>query len=107
MGGAGGDYLDYVLTIEELSKVDASIGIAYSIGLSAYVGSMLNGSEEQVRDFTPEVIEGKCLGAFALTEPNAGSDAGGCITTAVKKDGRYIVNGLKCFNTNGPLAEPH
>lgn len=105
MGGAGGDYLDYVLTIEELSKVDASIGIAYSIGLSAYVGSMLNGSEEQVRDFTPEVIEGKCLGAFALTEPNAGSDAGGCITTAVKKDGRYIVNGLKCFNTNGPLAE--
>jgi len=105
MGGSGGDYLDYVIAIEEISKVDASMGIAYSIGLSAYVGSMLNGTEEQIREFTPEVIEGKSLGSFALTEPNAGSDAGGCVTTAIKKGDRYIVNGLKCFNTNGPLAE--
>ncbi|MBQ9960513.1 MAG: acyl-CoA dehydrogenase family protein [Firmicutes bacterium] len=105
LGGAGGDYLDYAITIEEISKVDASLGIAYSIGLSAYVGSILNGTDEQIKAWTPDVIQGKCLGSFALTEPNAGSDAGGCVTTAVKKGDKYVINGLKCFNTNGPLAE--
>jgi len=105
LGGAGGDYLDYAITIEEISKVDASLGIAYSIGLSAYVGSILNGTDEQIKAWTPDVIKGKCLGSFALTEPNAGSDAGGCVTTAVKKGDKYVINGLKCFNTNGPLAE--
>jgi len=105
LGGVGGDYLDYAIAIEEISKVDASLGIAYSIGLSAYVGSILNGTDEQIKAWTPDVIKGKCLGSFALTEPNAGSDAGGCVTTAVKKGDKYVINGLKCFNTNGPLAE--
>ena len=105
-GGSGGDYLDYALCVEEISKVDASLGISYSVAMSLYGGSIYNGAtEEQKMEFLPDVFSGKALGGFGLTEPNAGSDAGGCVTTATKKDGRYVLNGLKCFNTNGPLAE--
>ncbi len=105
-GGSGKDYLDYAIAVEEISKVDASVGISYSVSTSLYGGSISNGgSEEQKREFLPDVLTGKSLGSFGLTEPDAGSDAGGCTTTAVKKGDKYILNGLKCFNTNGPLSQ--
>lgn len=105
-GGQGGDYLDYAIAVEEISKVDASVGISYSVSTSLYGGSIANGgSEEQKKAFLPEVLSGQSFGSFGLTEPNAGSDAGGCVTTATKVDGGYLLNGLKCFNTNGPLSD--
>lgn len=94
-GGSGGDYLDYAIAVEEISKVDASLGISYSVAMSLYGGSIYNGAtEEQRMEFLPDVFSGQALGGFGLTEPNAGSDAGGCVTTAEKKDGRYVLNGL-------------
>lgn len=104
-GGAGGDYLSYVLAVEEISKVDASFGISYSVTTSLCSGGIINAaSEEQKKKYLPDVLSGKKLGSFGLTEPNAGSDAGGCITTAEKKGDYYILNGSKCFITNGPLS---
>ncbi|MGI6110214.1 MAG: acyl-CoA dehydrogenase family protein [Eubacteriaceae bacterium] len=105
-GGQGGDYLDYAIAVEEIAKVDGSAAISYSVSTSLYGGSIDNGaSEEQKKAFLPDVLSGRSFGAFGLTEPNAGSDAGGCITTAVKEGDHYILNGAKCFNTNGPLAD--
>lgn len=106
LGGQGAGYLAYALAVEEVSKVDASVGISYSVSTSLYGGSVMNSSatEEQKKRFLPEVLSGNTWGSFGLTEPGAGSDAGGCITTAVKDGDDYILNGLKCFNTNGPLA---
>lgn len=107
VGGQGGDYLGYALAVEEISKVDASMGIAYSVCTSLYGGSIMNSAApvEKKREVLQDVLSGKCMGSFGLTEPNAGSDAGGCITVAEKDGDSYILNGLKCFNTNGPLAE--
>ncbi|WP_315080476.1 acyl-CoA dehydrogenase family protein [uncultured Clostridium sp.] len=105
-GGAGGDYLSYVLAVEEISKVDASFGISYSVTTSLCSGGIINAaSEEQKKKYLPDVLSGKKFGSFGLTEPNAGSDAGGCITIAEKKGNYYILNGSKCFITNGPLSE--
>ncbi len=105
-GGAGGDYLSYVLAVEEISKVDASFGISYSVTTSLCSGGIINAaSEEQKKKYLPDVLSRKKLGSFGLTEPNAWSDAGGCITTAEKKGDYYILNGSKCFITNGPLSE--
>ena len=107
VGGQGADYLSYVLAVEEISKVDASMGIGYSVVTSLYGGSIMNSAApvEKKREFLEEVLSGKCFGSFGLTEPNAGSDAGGCVTVAEKDGDDYILNGLKCFNTNGPLAD--
>lgn len=106
VGGQGADYMSYVLAVEEISKVDASVGIAFSVVTSLYGGSVMNSSAsiEKKREFMQDVLSGETMGSFGLTEPNAGSDAGGCITTAVLDGDDYIINGLKCFNTNGPLA---
>lgn len=105
-GGQGGDYLDYVLCVEEISKVDASVGISFSVSTSLYGGSVMNGgSEEQKKKFLPDVLSGNSFGSFGLTEPDAGSDASGCKTVAVKEGDHYILNGKKCFNTNGPLSD--
>lgn len=105
-GGQGGDYLDYAIAVEEIAKVDGSVAISYSVSTSLYGGSVSNAaSEEQKREFLPSVLSGQSFGAFGLTEPNAGSDAGGCITTATREGDHYILNGAKCFNTNGPLAD--
>lgn len=105
-GGQGGDYLDYVLCVEEISKVDASVGISFSVSTSLYGGSIMNGgSEEQKKKFLPDVLSGKSFGSFGLTEPDAGSDASGCKTVAVKEGDHYVLNGKKCFNTNGPLSD--
>ena len=105
-GGQGLGYLEYALAVEEISKVDASMGISYAVSTSLYGGSVMNSdaTEEQKKAFLPEVLAGKVHGAFGLTEANAGSDAAGCITTAVKDGDEYILNGMKIFNTKGPLA---
>lgn len=105
-GGQGEDYLSYALAVEEISKVDASLGISYSVCTSLYGGSVINSkaTEEQKKEFLFDVLTGKSIGSFGLTEPNAGSDAGGCVVTATKDGDDYVINGLKCFNTNGPIA---
>ncbi|NRT73980.1 acyl-CoA dehydrogenase family protein [Clostridium beijerinckii] len=105
-GGTGGDYLSYVLAVEEISKVSGSLGISYSVSTSLCSGGIINAaSEEQKKRYLPDILSGKKFGSFGLTEPNAGSDAGGCITTADKSGEYYILNGAKCFITNGPLSE--
>ena len=105
-GGQGGDYLSYVLALEEISKINSSVGIAYSVCTSLYSGALINdGNEEQKKKYLPEVLSGKKMGSFCLTEPDAGSDAAGCKTTAIWNGKEYILNGLKCFITNGPLAD--
>ena len=98
--------LEYVLAVEEIAKVDSSMAISYSVATSLYAGPIaLYGSEEQKKKYLPPVLSGKSLGAFNLTEPNAGSDAAGVSTKAEKKGNKYILNGSKCFSTNGPLAD--
>ncbi len=105
-GGTGAGYLEYVLAVEEVSKVDGALGISYSVATSLYGGPVNNfGNEEQKKKFLPPVLSGENLGAFGLTEPNAGSDAAGVVTKAEKKGDVYILNGAKCFTTNGPLAK--
>ena len=105
-GGSGAGYMEYVLAVEEISKVDGSMGISYSVATSLYGGPINNfGSEEQKKKYLPPVLSGRSLGAFGLTEPNAGSDAAGVITRAKKENDYYILNGSKCFTTNGPLAD--
>ena len=104
-GGQGGDYLSYVLALEEISKINSSVGIAYSVCTSLYSGALINdGNEEQKKKYLPEVLSGKKMGSFCLTEPDAGSDAAGCKTTAIWNGKEYILNGLKCFITNGGIA---
>ena len=105
-GGQGGNYLDYAIAVKEISRVDASLGISFSVCTSLYGGSVYNSAnEEQKKKFLKPVLEGGALGSFGLTEPNAGSDAGGCVTVAEKKGDHYVLNGAKCFTTNGPLCD--
>ncbi|MCI2105339.1 MAG: acyl-CoA dehydrogenase family protein [Intestinimonas sp.] len=106
-GGQGVGYLPYVLAVEEISKVDASFGIAFSVDTSLYGGSIMNSSapDEIKKKFLEPIASGRCIGSFGLTEHSAGSDAAGQKTVATKDGDGYIINGLKCFNTNGPLAD--
>ncbi|MGV8982212.1 acyl-CoA dehydrogenase family protein [Clostridium sp.] len=105
-GGSNGDYLSYVLAVEEVSKVHASFGIAYSVNTSLCAGGIFNNaSEELKKKYLPDLLSGRKLGSFGLTEPNAGSDASGSQTTAEKNGDHYILNGSKCFITNGPLSD--
>ena len=107
VGGLGGSYLSYILAVEEISKVDASFGIAFSVDTSLYGGSIMNSSapEEIKKKFLAPITYGEKIGSFGLTEHTAGSDAAGQRTVAVKDGDSYIINGSKCFNTNGPLAD--
>src|SRR6476619_7130414 len=106
LGGAGLDLLSYMIAIYEMAKVDASHGITISahttLGTSPIVKFNKQGQKER---FVPLMASGKVLGGFGLTEPSAGSDAAGTKTTAVKKDGRYVVNGSKIFITHGGVGE--
>lgn len=106
-GGQGCDYLSYILAVEEISKVDSSMGISYSVSTSLYGGSIMNSSatDEQKKRFLEPVATGKSFGSFGLTEHCAGSDAAGQQTVAVKDGDDYILNGSKCFITNGPLSD--
>ncbi|HYM64416.1 MAG TPA: acyl-CoA dehydrogenase family protein [Gaiellaceae bacterium] len=100
-GGAGGDTLSYAIAIEELTRVDSSVAITVAAHTS--LGTMpilLFGTEEQKREWVPDLAAGKRLAAFGLTEPGAGSDAGATKTRAELRDGQWVVNGSKIFITN-------
>jgi short-chain 2-methylacyl-CoA dehydrogenase len=100
-GGAGGDTLSYAIAIEELTRVDSSVAITVAAHTS--LGTMpflLYGTEEQKREWLPDLASGKRLAAFGLTEPGAGSDAGATRTRAELRDGSWVVNGSKIFITN-------
>jgi short/branched chain acyl-CoA dehydrogenase len=100
-GGAGGDSLAYALTVEELTRVDSSVAITLCAHTSLGTQPIhLFGSEEQKREWMPRLCSGELLGAFGLTEPEAGSDAGNTQTRAALEDGEWVINGSKQFITN-------
>ena len=107
-GGAGLDMLSYAIAVEELSRVDGGTGVILSAHVS--LGSypiFAYGTEEQKQKYLVPLAKGEKLGAFGLTEPNAGSDAGGTETTAVLEGDYYILNGGKIFITNADKAETY
>jgi alkylation response protein AidB-like acyl-CoA dehydrogenase len=105
-GGVGMDTLAYVLALVEVSKVDASHGIIMSVNNSLYCDGILKfGTEAQKQKFLAPVASGKKVGAFALTEPMSGSDAGTMRSRAVRDGDYYIINGRKSWVTSGPVAE--
>ena len=105
-GGAGGDVLSYAMCVEELSKVCGTTGVIVSAHTSLCCAPIFeNGTEEQKMKYLPDLLSGKKLGAFGLTEPNAGTDASGQQTTAVLEGDHYVLNGSKCFITNGNVAD--
>ena len=100
-GGAGGDSLAYALAVEELTRVDSSVAITLCAHTSLGTQPIhLFGSEEQKREWMPRLCAGELLGAFGLTEPEAGSDAGNTQTRAALEDGEWVINGSKQFITN-------
>ncbi|MCP4547795.1 MAG: acyl-CoA dehydrogenase [bacterium] len=104
-GGQGMDALSYSIVVEELSRVCASTGITVAAAISLGIGPiLLNGNEEQKQKWLPDLAAGKSMGAFGLTEPGAGSDAGGCRTTAIREGDEFVVNGTKQFITNAGHA---
>ncbi|MEW5952707.1 MAG: acyl-CoA dehydrogenase [Bacillota bacterium] len=104
-GGAAGDYTSYCLAVEEIARACGSTALTYEAHIS--LGCMplyLFGSEEQKKTYLSPLCQGETIGAFGLTEPNAGSDAGGTQTTAVLENGQWVINGSKCFITNASYA---
>ena len=100
-GGGGSDTLSYAIAIEELTRIDSSVAITVAAHTS--LGTMpifVFGSEEQKREWLPDLASGKKLAAFGLTEPGAGSDAGASRTRAELADGEWVINGSKIFITN-------
>ena len=105
-GGAGGDVLSYILTVEELSKVCATTGVIVSAHTSLSAGAINDfGTEEQKQKYLVPLAKGEKIGAFGLTEPGAGTDAAGQQTTAVLEGDHYVLNGSKIFITNGGVAD--
>ena len=107
-GGAGLDMLSYAIAVEELARVDAGAGVILSAHVS--LGSwpiFAYGTQEQKRKYLVPLARGEKIGAFGLTEPNAGSDAGGTETTAVDRGDHYVLNGGKIFITNAPKADTY
>ncbi len=105
-GGAGGDVLSYAMCVEELAKVCGTTAVIVSAHTSLCCAPIFeNGTEEQKMKYLPDLLSGRKIGAFGLTEPGAGTDASGQQTTAVKNEnGDYVLNGSKCFITNGNVA---
>lgn len=104
-GGAGLDHLSLVLILEEISRACASTSVTMSVHNSLVCCAInKNGSSEQKHAYLPKLASGQIIGAYALTEPNAGSDAAAIETRAVKDGNDYILNGTKIFVTNGPAA---
>ena len=105
-GGAGADHISYAITVEELSRVCASTGVICSAHTSLCCWPIFNwGNEEQKKKYLPDLLSGKKLGAFGLTEPNAGTDASGQQTRAEDMGDYWLLNGAKVFITNGGYAE--
>jgi butyryl-CoA dehydrogenase len=105
-GGAGGDNLSYAITVEELSRVCATTGVICSAHTSLCAWPIFaHGTEEQKKKYLPDLLSGKKLGAFGLTEPNAGTDAGGQQTKAEDMGDHWLLNGAKVFITHGGYAD--
>lgn len=107
-GGAESDVLSYAIAVEELSRVDGGVGVILSAhtSLGTYPIAAF-GTEEQKKKYLVPLAKGEKLGAFGLTEPNAGSDAGGTETVAVLEGDHYVLNGGKIFITNAPVADTY
>ena len=105
-GGAGMDNVAYALAIEEISRGCASVGVTLSVSNSLYCDPVFKyGTDAQKERFLKPFARGEKLGCFGLTEPNAGSDAAGQKTTAIRKGDSYVINGTKNWITNGPVAD--
>ncbi len=105
-GGCGSDYLTYVMVVEELAKACATTGVILSVHMSVCTYPIYQlGTDAQKENYVIPLASGKKLGAFALTEPGAGSDAAAQQATAVRKGDHYVLNGTKCFITNGAYAD--
>jgi len=105
-GGAGMDTLSYVLALEEICKVDASHGVTMSVNNSLYCHGILKfGTEEQKKKFITPIASGKSIGAYSLTEPQSGSDAGTMKSKATRDGDFYLLNGRKSWVTSGPVAD--
>ncbi len=105
-GGAGGDYTSYCLALEEITRACGSTGLTYEAHIS--LGCMpiyYFGTEEQKQEYLPQLCSGESMGSFGLTEPEAGSDAGGTKTTAVLENGEWVINGSKIYITNASYAK--
>ncbi|HUX33337.1 MAG TPA: acyl-CoA dehydrogenase [Gemmatimonadaceae bacterium] len=106
LGGAGLDLLSYMIVIEELARVDASHGLTVSAHTTLGTSPIVHfGTVAQKQRYVPLLASGKVMGGFGLTEPDAGSDAGGTRTTAVRRGDRYVLNGVKRFITHGSVGE--
>lgn len=105
-GGAGLGYVEYVIAVEELSRVDGSVGIIVAAHNSLCSNHIyLAGNEDQKRKYIPKLATGEFIGAWGLTEPGAGSDAGGARMSAVRKKNGWLLSGTKTFITNGSYAD--
>ncbi len=105
-GGAGSDTISFAIVVEELSRACGSTGITYSAHISLGGAPLhLFGTKEQKQNYLTPICTGESLGAFGLTEPNAGSDAGGTQTEAILENHEFIINGNKCFITNASFAK--
>ncbi|MFM8427357.1 MAG: acyl-CoA dehydrogenase [Chloroflexota bacterium] len=105
-GGAGMDTLAYVLALEEICKVDASHGVIMSVNNSLYCHGILKfGTEEQKKKYISPIASGKAIGAYSLTEPQSGSDAGTMRSRATRDGDSYILHGRKSWVTSGPVAD--
>lgn len=106
LGGSGMDYFSYIITIHELCKVDASHGLTVSAHTNLGTSPIVEfGTEDQRRRYVPHLASGRVLGGFGLTEPGAGSDAGGTASTAVDKGDHWLLNGSKIFITHAGVGE--
>jgi alkylation response protein AidB-like acyl-CoA dehydrogenase len=104
-GGAGADFLSYILVLEELSRADAGVGVTVAVHTSAVTLPILTfGSDEQRSRFVPPLARGEAIGAFALTEPESGSDAGSLRTAATQDGGGWTISGAKQWITNGAFG---
>ncbi|GLH64039.1 acyl-CoA dehydrogenase [Parageobacillus sp. G301] len=107
-GGAGMDFISYIIAIHEISKISATVGVILSVHTSVGTNPILYfGTEEQKKKYVPKLASGEYLGAFCLTEPGAGSDAKSLKTKAVRQGDYYILNGSKIFITNGGEADTY
>ena len=105
-GGSGLGYHEYVAVIEEISKVDPSIGLSIAAHNSLCTNHLLKfGNEDQIKKWLPDLATGKKVGAWGLTEPNTGSDASKMASTAVKKGNKWVLNGTKNFITHGKSGD--
>jgi alkylation response protein AidB-like acyl-CoA dehydrogenase len=106
LGGSGYSYVDYSIVMEELARVDPSIALSVAAHVSLCTNHIyLAGSREQKERYIPKLASGEWIGCWSLTEPEAGSDAGGTRTTAVLEDDHWVLNGGKTFTTNAHIAD--